>query len=170
MSFGAFKVGLDSPIVDPHGKMEGPSTLSKALARSMKKSKLRAPKMHALRHAFASWQLVRYFMLIDPELKVAFLEGEVCPDACDTSHVWFQDDSLADFALIIGGMRWYNDFKQNGVCIGRSIDMVYISKLLGHSSRFTTLENYCNSLPWIQRYYMNRREARIINARWSFTS
>lgn len=160
--------GLDSCIVDPNGYMEDPSTLSKALARSMEKFNLRSTKMHALRHGFASWQLVRYFMLTDSEFKEAFRRGEVCPRECH-DHPWFQDESLANFALIIGGIRWYNQFKEIGACVGRSIDIVPISKILGHNSRFTTLENYCNSLPWIQRHYLNRRLARIENARWSFS-
>jgi integrase len=162
--------GPDSSIVDPYDKLQCPSSLSKAIGRSMKKHGLRVSKMHALRHGFASLQLIRYFMLVDPKFSRSFYKGDVCPSGCDPTHSWFQKDSLANFALVVGGMRWYNDYSQKGACIGRSIDMVPISKLLGHSNRFTSLENYMNSLQWIQRYYMNQRETRIINARWSFDS
>lgn len=77
---------------------------------------------------------------------------------------------MEKLALIIGGMPWLSSWRQHRQCQATSTDLVPISKLLGHASRFTTVENYFNSITWIQRYYLDQRIGRINDARWSFDS
>jgi len=135
-------------------------TLSKRIGRLLKRNGCRVQKMHALRHGFASWQLVRYYMLVDPEFKAFMMDGRIHHDI-DASHCWFSQEMLAQFAEVIGGIPWRAHFLEHGRCLSTSTDLVPISKLLGHVNRFTTLENYTNSLGWLNCYYLNRRLKRI---------
>jgi integrase len=135
--------------------------LSKQVGRFLSAKNARVKKMHGLRHGFASWQLVRYFMLIDKQFRRDARMGGFHLEL-DGRHLWFGDSMLADFAESLGGASWYYSFKDDGRCIGNATDMILISKLMGHASRFTTLENYTNTLGWITRYYLQRREARLI--------
>lgn len=141
--------------------------LSKRVGRALKKHGCRIQKMHALRHGFASWLLVRYFMLVDDKFREGVCSGLFHPET-DTKHPLFSKEMLAWYAEILGGATWVHDFTV-GNCHATSSDMVLISKLLGHINRFTTLENYTNTLGWITHFYLYQREQKIIKgpARWS---
>jgi len=60
---------------------------------------------------------------------------------------------LADVEEVMGGAVWRNECESCGRCHGNATDMILISKLMGHANRFTTLENYTNTLGWISRYF-----------------
>ena len=135
--------------------------LSKQMSRLLTKNNSSIQKMHALRHGFASWQLVRYYMLVDHQLRHDVRVGRFHLNL-DGRHEWFNDCMLADFAELIGGVRWRIDFDHKGYCVAGATDLLMISKLLGHANRFTTLENYTNTLGWITRYYLLKREDKII--------
>ncbi|RMH47500.1 MAG: hypothetical protein D6694_01880 [Gammaproteobacteria bacterium] len=150
-------------LLDGDGQFPVPTKrLSKRIGRLLVGAGCRAQKMHALRHGFASWQLVRYFMLVDERFRTDARVGRFNLDL-DGRHAWFQDDMLSDLAEVIGGVQWRIQYEMGGSCVGSATDMIMISKLLGHSNRFTTLENYTNSLGWVCRYYLQRREARILS-------
>jgi len=134
-------------------------TLSKRVGRALKRHECRVQKMHALRHGFASWQLVRYFMLVDDQFRKDVAEG-VFHIEIDANHPWFSKNMLGWFAELLGGVSWVQNLSESH-CHATSTDMIIISKLLGHVNRFTTLENYSNSLGWITRYYLNRRSGLI---------
>lgn len=134
--------------------------LSKRVGRALKKHGCRIQKMHALRHGFASWLLVRYFMLVDDKFRENVCSGLFHPEI-DIKHPIFSTEMLAWYAEILGGAPWVHDFTI-GNCHATSSDMVLISKLLGHLNRFTTLENYTNTLGWIIRFYLQQREQKMI--------
>ena len=69
---------------------------------------------------------------------------------------------LGDFAELIGGVRWRMDYENKGSCTAVATDLIMISKLLGHASRFTTLENYTNTIGWLCRYFLQKREAKLM--------
>jgi len=71
---------------------------------------------------------------------------------------------LAQFAEVMGGISWRCSFEEEGRCHGNATDMILISKLMGHASRFTTLENYTNTIGWVSRYYLRRREKKMISS------
>jgi len=135
--------------------------LSKRVGRLLVKNESRVKKMHALRHGFASWQLVRYYMLVDHHLRDDVRVGRFNLDL-DGRHEWFQDEMLGNFAELMGGIRWRMDYENKGNCTALATDLIMISKLLGHASRFTTLENYTNTIGWLCRYYLQKREAMIM--------
>ncbi|WP_176958136.1 tyrosine-type recombinase/integrase [Mariprofundus sp. KV] len=134
--------------------------LSKQVGRLLKSKDARVQKMHGLRHGFASWQLVRYYMLVDKQFRKDTRVGRLSIDL-DGRHPWFEDQMLAQFAEVMGGASWRHSYEEDGHCYGNATDMILISKLLGHASRFTSLENYTNTLGWISRYYLRRREHHI---------
>jgi len=69
---------------------------------------------------------------------------------------------LANYAEVMGGAPWRLAFDEKGKSYGNATDMILISKLMGHSSRFTTLESYTNTLGWVSHYYLKRREAKLV--------
>ena len=121
-------------------------------------------KLHALRHGFASWNLVRYFMLTDRNLLQDVRHGRFEP-GLDGRHAWFGDASLADFAEVIGGANGRHAFDSGQGIVPSATDLAMLSKLLGHANRFTTLENYTNSIGWISHYYLRKHEAEILGGR-----
>jgi len=141
-----------------------PGLLSKQIGRLLRKHNFSVRKMHALRHGFASWQLVRYFMLVDRQFRVDVIAGDFHA-GLDIKHEWFSDSSLADLAEVFGGIQWRERLETGGICLGNATDLVILSKLLGHANRFTTLENYTNSLGWLCRYFLRRREKIIMNSK-----
>jgi len=134
--------------------------LSKQIARLLAKNSCRIQKMHALRHGFASWNLVRYYMLVDMQFRGDVRVGRFNLDL-DGRHEWFSDVSLANFAEVVGGMPWRINIENGGKCISCATDFIMLSKLLGHMNRFTTLENYTNTLGWVIHYFLLRREIKI---------
>ncbi len=159
--------GYEFIIHDGDGYQLKNDTLSKRVGRLLVSKGATVQKLHGLRHGFASLQLLRYFMLVDSKFCNDFLSGEVVHDLDPGAHL-FQEEMMEKLALIIGGMPWLSSWRQHRQCQATSTDLVPISKLLGHASRFTTIENYFNSITWIQRYYLDQRIERINNARWSF--
>jgi integrase len=138
-----------------------PGLLSKQIGRLLRQEDFTVRKMHALRHGFASWQLIRYLMLVDRQFRQDVRVGRFHLDL-DGRHEWFSDSMLADLAEVFGGILWRNRLEEGGSCIGNATDLVVLSKLLGHANRFTTLENYTNSLGWICRYFLRRREMTLM--------
>lgn len=134
--------------------------LSKQSGRLLVRMNSRVQKMHALRHGFASWQLVRYFMIVEKQfsgyVKLGYFHSEL-----DISHEWFDDIMLANFAEVIGGIQGKINYEGHGSCVSCATGMIMISKLLGHTNRFTTLENYTNTLGWIIYFFLRMREARL---------
>jgi len=135
--------------------------LSKQVCRLLTTNGARVQKMHALRHGFASWQLVRYYMLVDKQFRLDIRSGSFCI-GIDSRHTWFGDEMLTSFSEAMGGVPWISAFEQTSECRSNATDMMLISKLMGHASRFTTLENYTNTIGWISRYYLRRREHKLI--------
>lgn len=159
--------GYEFIIHDGDGFQLNNDTLSKSVGRMLIKKDATVQKLHGLRHGFASVQLFRYFMLSDSKFYADFMAGKVVAGLDPSAHL-FRDEMMEKMALIIGGMPWLSAWRQKRQCPGTSTDLIPISKLLGHASRFTTIENYFNSTTWIQRYYLDQRIERIKNARWSF--
>jgi len=141
-----------------------PGLLSKQIGRLLRRREFSVWKMHALRHGFASWQLVRYCMLVDLSLRQAVRDGSFHPDL-DGVHAWFSNSALADLAEVFGGIQWRGIIESGDACLPNATDLVVLSRLLGHANRFTTLENYTNSLGWISRYYLHRREDVILDGK-----
>jgi len=135
--------------------------LSKQVCRLLESRNARVQKMHALRHAFASWQFVRYFMITDRQFRKDVRVGRFHLDL-DARHSWFGQPMLADFAEVCGGSQWRWELDEYGECQAKATDMMILSKLMGHANRFTTLENYANSIGWVCRYYLRRREASFL--------
>jgi|GEM_PF-6062287 len=150
-------------ITDGTDKSMSTWKLSKQVGRLLKASGARVKKMHGLRHGFASWQFVRYFMLVDKRFREDLRVGRFHLDL-DGRHPWFGDQMLAQFAEVMGGILWRCSFEEEGRCHGNATDMILISKQMGHASRFTTLENYTNTLGWVSRYYLRRREQKLISS------
>jgi len=134
--------------------------LSKQIGRLLVRCNSSVRKMHGLRHGFASWNLFRYFMLVDNQFRRDVQTGRFMSDIVGR-HPLFGDRSLANFSEVIGGAPWRYSFKVNGECVSCATDFIILSKLLGHANRFTTLEHYCNSLGWVVHYFLLRREAII---------
>jgi len=135
--------------------------LSKQVGRLLSAKGARVQKMHGLRHGFSSWQFVRYFMLIDKQFREDVRVGRFHLEV-DGGHPWFGDLMLANYAEVMGGASWCFSFERDGRCCGNATDMILISKLMGHASRFTTLESYTNTLGWVSHYYLKRREAKLV--------
>ncbi len=102
--------------------------LSKQIGRLLVRVNSRVQKMHALRHGFASWQLVRYFMLVDSEFR-ADVRARVFHSEVEGEHSWFNDESLADLAEVFGGIQWRIGYEKQGGCSGNATDAILISKL-----------------------------------------
>lgn len=147
-------------ICDPEKRMNSPNSLSARVLKLFKKQQEFKSSLHRLRHDFASWSLVRYYMITDGDFRSAAMNGQLV-DSFPSSHPLFSEPELSKFAMAIGGIDWRNQLRDNGFCHGRPDDMVYLSRFLGHINRFTTLENYTNSLSWIQHYYLEKRLKRI---------
>lgn len=161
--------GYECLIHDGNGFLLNTDTLSKRVRRFLTSKRATVQKLHGLRHGFASIQLIRYFMLVDSEFRSLFLSGNIVA-GIDPSAPIFSDDMMEKLAITIGGMPWVSSLRKDGNCISVSTDLVPISKIMGHASRITTIENYYNALTFIQRHYLNGRLERIQNARWSFDS
>jgi len=161
--------GYEFIIHDGDGFQLNNDTLSKRVGRMLVNKEATVQKLHGLRHGFASIQLFRYFMLTDSKFCSDFMAGKVVAGLDPNAHL-FRDEMMEKMALIIGGMPWLSAWRKKHHCPSTSTDLIPISKLLGHASRFTTIENYFNSTTWIQRYFLDQRIERIKNARWSFDS
>jgi len=147
-------------VTETNGEPIKPNTLGKRVARILVNNNVSVCGIHALRHGFASWALIRYFMLIDPDFRSSAMVGDVC-GALDPSEPIFCDDSLRKLARVFGGAVWENAWLNYKCCPGIPTDITIIAMLLGHTNRFTPIGNYFNSIEWLVRYYMRERWNKI---------
>jgi len=143
-----------------NGEPIRPNTLGKRIARMLATQKISISGIHSLRHGFASWVLMRYFMMVDPGFYSSVLTGDVC-GFVDHSAPIFTDTSFIKLARTFGGAVWEHDWMTVKCCPGKPTDIAVIAMLLGHTNRFTPTENYFNSMEWVVRHYLNQRYARI---------
>ena len=99
--------------------------------------------------------------MTDRDFSKCFYDALLTSDV-DVRHPLFGKESMAMEAFVLGGSRWHQSYLESGECPGAPLDMVPIAKLMGHTNRFTMLENYMNSLVWVQDYYMRRRQSKIL--------
>ena len=143
-------------IVEKGGGQTKPNTLGKRISRLLEVNKVSVKSIHALRHGFASWTLIRYFMLTDPLFCCAVKEGQVISDVREECSI-FSNESLQSLARTLGGSVWESSWLSDNICLGIPTDIAKISALLGHTNRYTPIENYFNSMEWIIRYYVYER-------------
>ena len=137
-----------------------PNTLGKRIARVLDENDVSVAGIHAMRHGCASWLLIRYFMLVDPNFYSKALEGNIC-EGISHSHPMFSNDTFAKLARVFGGSPWEYAWVNMKCCPGVPTDMAVIAMLLGHTNRFTPIENYFNSMEWVVRHYLRERNMRI---------
>lgn len=147
-------------VSETNGDPIKPNTLGKRVARVLSDNSVSVSGIHALRHGFASWGLVRYFMLVDPDFYSKAMDGEIC-EGISRSHPMFSNDTLKRLARVFGGSPWEYAWVNMQCCPGLPTDMAVIAMLLGHTNRFTPIENYFNSMEWIVRHYLRERSMRI---------
>jgi len=152
--------GASRIVTEINGKAIKPNTLGKRVSRVLINNNVSVRGIHALRHGFASWALIRYFMLIDPDFRLSAMAGNVC-DKINPSQPIFSDISLKRLARVFGGAVWEDAWSNTRICPGIPTDIAIIAMLLGHTNRFTPIENYFNSIEWLVRYYMGERWNRI---------
>ena len=149
-------------VAEKNGRYIKPNTLGKRVSRLLEKNNVSVTSIHALRHGFASWTLVRYFMLVDPSFCAAIKAGKVIVGT-DESDNLFSDNSLQDLARTLGGIAWEHSWLNDRVCLGSPSDISKIAALLGHTNRYTPIQNYFNSMEWITKFYMTERNKKISN-------
>ncbi len=133
--------------------ISSPKNLSSKVSKIMRAKGVGHCTLHMLRHSFASIQFLKYNMLIDPNFK------EYLVKAIPTiSEEVLQGHLMKQMAFVFGGSKWERDYENNGRCQPSPTDMCILSQLMGHAGRYTTIENYCNSFFWLQRYWILRKE------------
>ncbi|PCI02121.1 MAG: hypothetical protein COB79_02900 [Zetaproteobacteria bacterium] len=147
----------ESRILSDYESIKSPKDLSKKVSRLMAKLGHTNLSLHTFRHSFASLQLMKYFVLIEPELKEHLLA-----EVPEIPRRVLEGSQMEELAHVFGGMKWLRSYQTLGVCHPSPTDLCDLSKLLGHTSRQTTLENYCNSFFWLQRYWVLKREAKLM--------
>jgi len=152
-------------VTEENGEAIKPNTLGKRISRLLAQDNISVHSIHALRHGFASWTLIRYFMLVDPVFCTAVREGKVVAGV-DSASPLFSNESLQDLARTMGGTVWEKSWLNSQCCLGAPTDITQISSLMGHTNRYTPIENYFNSMESITRYYLKER-MQIISSLYS---
>jgi len=117
----------------------------------------RAMSIHTLRHGFASWLLIRYFALHEPELLLA-THSNGAPIIPDAGHDVFSMTEQKKLVRVFNGRVAGEQFANNpGFFISKPEHFAYISKLIGHATRDTTARTYIHSMDWIAQYYISRK-------------
>lgn len=147
-------------VSEADGEPIKPNTLGKRIARVLDENDVSVTGIHALRHGFASWLLIRYSMLVDPDFYSRAMEGNIC-EGISHSHPMFSNDTFVKLARVFGGSPWEYAWVNMKCCPGVPTDMAVIAMLLGHTNRFTPIENYFNSMEWVVRHYLRERNMRI---------
>jgi len=143
---------------DDNGESILPDTLGKKIKKLMNNAlpKERSMSIHTLRHGFASWLLIRYFVLHEPELLQATYANGV-PIIPDSNHEIFSDTEQKKLVRVFNGRSAGDMFELNlGFFLSKPEHFAYISKLIGHASRGTTARTYVHSMEWIAYYYISK--------------
>jgi len=117
----------------------------------------RSMSIHTLRHGFASWLLIRYFALHEPELLTATHANGI-PIIPDEEHEVFSKEEQKKLVRVFNGRLAGEQFESDpDSFLSKPEHFAYISKLIGHATRDTTARTYIHSMEWIATYYLNRQ-------------
>ncbi len=152
----------EAPLVSEDGKTRlSPDALSQRVARLTEKHlpEGRRMSLHAFRHGFASWLLVRYFALIEPDL-ITTLDPTGQPWIPDAGHRIFHPSEQKKLVRVFNGRVAGERYAQDPTSfISKPEHFAMISRMIGHATRDTTARTYIHSMPWISRYYLHRLSA-----------
>lgn len=142
-----------------------PDTLAKRIKQLITRAlpKERQMSIHTLRHGFASWILIRYFALHEPELlKTEFPDGNLLiPDADhDVFSKGEQKKLVRVFNGRVAGEKYAGDASS---FFPKPEHFAHISRLIGHATRDTTARTYVHSMEWIAYYYLCKLRSEAIS-------
>jgi len=140
----------------PDGSQVRPDTLGKRIKKLI--SDVLPPErdasIHTLRHGFASWLLIRYFALHEPDLLMAnHSNGDpIIPDA---NHEVFSKTEQKKLVRVFNGRLAGEQYETDpDSFLSKPEHFAYISKLIGHATRDTTARTYVHSMEWIAAHYL----------------
>lgn len=150
---------------DLSDKQISPDTLGKRIKKLISQAfpKDRDMSIHTLRHGFASWLLIRYFSLHEPDMLKASRENgsPIIPDA---DHIIFSKPEQKKLVRVFNGRVAGERFDQNpSSFLSKPEHFAYISKLIGHATRGTTARTYIHSMEWIAYYYLTMLKSPAIS-------
>jgi integrase len=145
-------------LTDEFGDMISPDALGKRIKGLIEKvfPHERNISLHSLRHGFASWLLIRYFILTEPEmLNARFENGEsIIPNP---KHEVFSKNSNKNFVRVFNGRNDCILYVNNPRSfLAKPEHFSYISRLIGHATRQTTARTYVHSMEWLVYYYLEK--------------
>jgi len=155
----------DFLFVTDRGEMVQPGTLGKRVKKLIKKTlpPERDMSIHTLRHGFASWLLVRYFVLHEPALLIAANQGgsTYIPDV---DHIVFSATEQKKLVRVFNGRVAGEKYAEDPTSfLSKPEHFAYISRLIGHATRDTTARTYVHSMEWIAYYYLDKLKSEAIS-------
>jgi len=140
------------------GEQISPDALGKRIKKLIQKvlSPERNMSIHTFRHGFASWLLIRYMVMHEPELlSASYANGN--PIIPNSDHEVFSQKEQIKLARVFNGKVAGKNFKlSSSSFLTKPEHFAHISKLIGHATRGTTARTYVHSMEWVSYYYLNK--------------
>ncbi len=158
--YGSTTVSEDLLFTDEKGASLLPEMLGKRVRSLMKKvlPPNRSMTIHSLRHGFASWLLIRYFILVDREILHAKCENGA-PLIPNADHPIFSTSELKSVVRVFNGRVGGECYAQDpSSFLSKPEHFSMISRMIGHATRETTAQTYVHSMPWLADYFINRHK------------
>lgn len=140
------------------GSGVSPDVLGKRIHKLIKENlpKERRVSIHGLRHGFASWLLIRYYVLQQPQILT--MKGRnnnsLIPDF---DHAIFAKSSQYNLVRVFNGRVAADSYLENPTSfLSKPEHFAYISRLIGHATRATTAKTYIHSMEWLAFYYLKK--------------
>jgi len=151
-------------LTDEAGDMVSPDALGKRIKGLIDKAlpQERNMSLHSLRHGFASWLLIRYFVLIERGfLDAKFENGESM--IANPGHDVFSNKSNINLVRVFNGRADCLLFAEDPKSfLTKPEHFSYISRLIGHATRQTTARTYVHSMEWLSYYYLDKLKSDLI--------